>query len=1228
MSMQYNEVNPSQQNGNIFHERERELSSSLFASIKPICIEINKIASLPPSVFKLQAEYLVKPLDQLVSELHKHREVALKSITLDEYFISANLADYIFFPVSNLLKQNDLHTSVIIDVLDILSFLLDCCWRVQRNSKLSEQLYPVILFLCDSHALTGDTLSIASESINFKSAVSRSLKSLILSLPFGFLTETPKGYILFGSTFALILELISSITKTTGDEDITLLGNAFESLQSLINMSSPQNMSRILPGVTSSLIKFFINSSSLHYQVVCNVIDTLKSALIKVFEDHTMEFDVQNITEAPSSLTDLNDLMTISDKKTEITTELDEKVIVNGNQEFTRSPSWLKATRKQLKVSLTIFFKTLFTSQKFSSKIKYKRQVQDSVLDMANKTIAKCFFTLFEDIVPLLLDSCALLLSFISYDEVSVSSMSAEDNIIEEVAQKIIGCLPSRAFKKESAFNLQNLLTYKLNDILHNKLPSSILSIEDEKMNTIVVSIKFHFVLIKLVSAGQDSSSDVTLNSAQKLAQVLVECIKDAIFHNQKTKKKSTFKDHVFPKSNSASLVDDEQSRNVYDNIKLPGYINASRIGNTSSRKRLEQGHSNMNNALLVKSTFSLHDLDTVQTSELAFFDKSFTKFFERKLQSLLFFVSQLISNKEEVVEFLINHSMDIHNEDKESKILKSGLSLWISSLFMTRDVSVIESSQKFNIDDFLDLDSVPQNEGFLEVDPRDDQSIVHLILDFSQDLLDEIGGFGGSSIMTSRDDLRTANINEISYAIALHSIGLSSRFFSLSEFESSVMIDYLYPLIEGLTLTSQPLAQLSAAVSLKEIADLHYGGSLQKLIASNSDYLIDSLSIRLSTACYLHPNIPSILYVILKISGIQLLKSNHLHGILQQLFVMLDSYHGYVSLVEGCFLVLTEVVKCIKAEYLHQTSSTKLLIGDGGKKAQKGLGKEASSIQDVLDILDASEKIKDPFNQLDSGEKMAFKKRENRPFVEQVEDSDDEDVETDENPEEPQEKESNNWTCHIPYDIYMISQRIFNYAFQLISLPSNKLRILIMKNVTETYPILVQNYALCMPCISQNWHHISYIISEFTKEKDVGNSNNASTESFVSETFKFLTDVINADAESGELFLSRKFIELWEQIQKLGLVTANHSSNVGTLEKASAMTRSVLPYNLKNVTLRNSINAFLICGLDAYGLSIPDRVVYDIVKFCRQLGVEKETKQSRRISNILVSIKNMYIEF
>lgn len=1220
MSMQYNEVNSLRQNGNIFQERERELSLLLFASIKPICIEINKIASLPPSVFKVQAEHLIKPLNQLVSELHRHREAALKSITLDEYFISANLADYIFFPVSNLLKQNDLHISVITDVLDILSFLLDCCWRVQRNAKLMEQLYPVILFLCDLHALTGETLSIASKSTEFKSAVSRSLKSLILSLPFGFLTETPKGYILFGSTFALILESISSITKATGEEDIALFSNAFESIQYLINLSSPQQMSRIFPGVTSLLIKLFINSLSLHYQVVCNVIDTLKLALIKVFEDNTMEFDVQSTTEAPSSLTDLNDLMTISDKQTEITTELDEKITVNGNQEFTRSPLWLKATRKQLKVSLTIFFKALFTSQKFSSKIKYKKQVQESVLDMANKTIAKCYFTLFEDIIPLLLDSCALLLSFISNDEVSVSSMSTEDNAIEEVAQNIIECLPLKAFQKESAFNLQNLLTFKLNDILHNKLPSSVFSTEDEKMNTIVVSIKFHFLLLKLVSAEQVSSSDVTLNLAQKLVQVLVECIKDAIFHNQKTKKKSNFKDHLFATSNSASLVDDEQSRNVYDNIKLPGYINASKIGNTR-KKRPESSHSNMNNALLVKSTFSLHDLDTVQSSELAFFDKSFTRFFEKRLQSLLSFVGQLISNKDELVESLINHNIDIDNENKENKILKSGLSLWISTLFMSKGILTTESSQKFNIDDFLDLDSVPDNVSLAEVDDRDDQSIVYLILDFSQDLLDEIGGFAGLSTMTSRDDLRTANINEISYAIALHSIGLSSRFFPLSEFESSVMIDYLYPLIEGLTLNSQPLAQLSAAVSLKEIADVHYGGSLQKLIACNLDYLIDSLSIRLSTACYLHPNIPSILYVILKISGIQLLKSNHLHGILQQLFVMLDSYHGYVLLVEGCFLVLTEVVKCIKAEYSHQTSGPKLSIEDDVKKSQNSLGKEAFSIQDVLDTLDASEKIKDPFNKLDLGEDIAFGKRQNRPFAEQVEDSDDEDVESDENPEEPQEKDSSSWKCHIPYDIYMISQRIFNYAFQLISLPSNKLRILIMKNVTETYPILVQNYALCMPCISQNWHHISHIISEFAKEKDPGDSNNASTESLVAETFKFLTDVINADAKLGELFLSRKFIEMWEQIQKLGLVRAN-SSNAGTLEKAGTMTRSVLPYSLKNATLRKSIHAFLICGLDAYGLTIPDRVAYDIVKFCRLLGVEKETKQSRRISNILVSIK------
>lgn len=1217
MSIKYHVVDSLQQNANIFHESERELSLLLFASIKPICIEINKIASLPPSVFKVQSEHLINPLNQLVSELYKHREVALKTLTLNEYIISANLADYIFFPVSNLLKQNDLRSSVIIDVLDILSFLLDCCWRTQRNAKLMEQLYPVILFLCDLHALTGGTLSIASKSTEFKLTVSRSLKSLVLSLPFGFLTETPKGFILFGSTFALVLELISSITKATSEEDIGLLRNTFELIQYLINMSSPQQMSRILPGVISLLIKFFMNSLSLHYEVVCNVIDALKLSLIKVFADDTIEFDVQRITEAPSSLKDLNDLM-ITDKQTEFTTELDDKITINGNQEIMRSPLWLRATRKQLKVSLTIFFKALFTSQKFSNKIKYKKQVQDSVFDMAQKTITKCYFTLFEDIIPLLLDSCALLLSFISNDEGLVSSMSTENYAIEEAAQKIIGCLPRKAFSKESAFNLQNLLSYKLNDILRNKLPSSILSTDDEKINTLVVSIKFHFILLKLSSAEQFTSSDVTLNLAQKLARVLVECIKDAIIHTQK-RKTPNFKDHLFSISNSSPMIDDEQSRNVYDNIKLPGYINASKIGNTNSQKRLESSHSNINNAIY-KITLSLDDLGTVHSSELAFFDKSFTRFFEKKLESLVFFVGQLVSNRDELVESLINHSMDIHEEDKDNRILSSGLSLWISNLIMRNSVLATQSSSKIDLDDFLDLNSVPSSPSLTEADTNDNQSVVNLLLDFSQDLLDEIGSLTGLSTITSKDNLQTTSINQISYAIALHSIGLSSRFFPLSEFESSVMIDYLYPLVEGLTLNSQPLAQRSAAVSLKEIADIHYGGSLQKLIASNLDYLIDSLSIRLSMACYLHPNIPIIFYVILKISGIQLLKSNHLHGILQQLFVMLDSYHGYILLVEGCFLVLTEVVKCIKAEYLRQTSGAKLLIGDGRKKSQNSLRKEAVSIQDVLDTLDSSERIKDPFRKLDLGEDVAFKKREDRPFAEQVEDSDDEDVGCDKKSEESQEKDPNSWKCHIPYDIYMIAQRIFNYAFQLISLPSNKLRLLIMKTVIETYPILVQNYALCMPCISQIWHHISYIISEFV-EKDIGDSNNASTESLVSETFKFLTDAINADAELGELFLSRKFIELWEQIQKLAMAKTS-SGNAGTLEKVNTITRNILPYKLKNVALRKSMHAFLICGLDAYGLAIPDRVAYDIVQFCRQLGVEEDTKQSRRISNILVSIK------
>ena len=98
---------------------------------------------------------------------------------------------------------------------------------------------------------------------------------------------------------------------------------------------------------------------------------------------------------------------------------------------------------------------------------------------------------------------------------------------------------------------------------------------------------------------------------------------------------------------------------------------------------------------------------------------------------------------------------------------------------------------------------------------------------------------------------------------------------------------------------------------------DCYYDGSLTKLILDNLDYLVDAISMQMTVASNLTPLLPGILIILIKIAGMQLLESNQLFDIFSDIFVILDSYHGYNQLVEGFFVVFEVLVEQVKQAFI-----------------------------------------------------------------------------------------------------------------------------------------------------------------------------------------------------------------------------------------------------------------------------------------------------------------------
>lgn len=244
-----------------------------------------------------------------------------------------------------------------------------------------------------------------------------------------------------------------------------------------------------------------------------------------------------------------------------------------------------------------------------------------------------------------------------------------------------------------------------------------------------------------------------------------------------------------------------------------------------------------------------------------------------------------------------------------------------ISSYWLSFELLRAASSHTSDVDSFLDFSAVPTN-------PEDQEAVFEELYSFSV------------SVLASHSDTLDTDWRLEAVALEITAFAASR---AQSEFRPE-LIDVLYPIATFLGSPSPELRN-HAITTLNSIAASCGYNSVSELIIDNVDYMVNSVSLRLNTFD-ISPASTKVLTMMIRLTGPRLIP--YLDDVVAAIFAALDNYHGYHSLVESLFEVLSEVVE--------QGVKSDTLLLEGAQRHSSDHRKrqpESTSFEEVETILD-----------------------------------------------------------------------------------------------------------------------------------------------------------------------------------------------------------------------------------------------------------------------------------
>lgn len=1100
----------------------QDLSQLLFELVKPICVQLSQQAVLSPDELKRSTKKIATTLKQLleVTDTHYNQH---KNITV--YTLSSKVGDYIFFPISGLLKQTDhLDAPTVTYILQLICFLMEHCWTTEDVSAIADQVYPLTLFLVQKFSLD-------KVSLDTRKACTNCINVILKTVPSGYFDDK-KRLSWLGSSITIYLDIVERVGQIKGHDETHLVIETLDNLRFLVSrIMTGQQASEVFPGVTSRIIKFVTSTSGLHVDVYIRVLKLLLTSIIVVLNDKALGAKVNE---------ERVDLETIL-----LSLSQSIKSLINFTTEDFNN-DWHKATTQQLLIILTVLFKDLLKTPN-KRRMLYTNIVYGEALHaFFVSVIENCFLSLYDSCIPFLIDSLVLL---IPEDESSWHSLSIKA-LVNEIAQSV--SFPNYA-KRLLFYELSRT---KLEDLLNQKMLNVFLSSDSSRIINYICSVRVHFQLVLALSTD-------LMNDSIQLGTHLLLSLRDNLLHA------STFNSGFQTKLPVDTTSISNVSEHSLDGIDLGPTINTKSIVRQGKKS---EGVKASQNVLALSHNWQQYQ-NTISTGRAApvhlfrnVYDKEVESAISHCVRSIVSETSWLQTELLRLTESLLVPSTNNTGRTAIHDKLGDSISLWIAKI-----IQLLQSSSSA-VAEFLDFgDSSETNE------------LSYMILNYTQDALVQVPDLEGPQEI-SVSARRMIDVTEKSIAVSMDTIAELSGHFSHDEFQSMFLVDNLYYLFEAVALQSETVRS-SSLHALSLIVQNLYDGSIEKLVEENLDYIIDSLSLRLALADAFTLSLPSILLIIIKVNGKNLLLQNQLSDVLSQIFILIDYYHGYPSLVECFFIIFDELITQVCREY----AGVAVIENIPRPFAPWGM----QLVEQFESFVSNSGRVIDPFRDYDS-EKEYFKRKEGVPFSEQLGDSDDEDGSGhDEMIEESTEKE---YTSPIPKPTYFTLQKIYVYGFRLLTTPSIGLKRQILSTLRKVYPLLATQYSLIMPLVADQWHILISVASGQYEEDSIHNT------SLVISALELALAMVCEDQKHRERFLGSRFIQLWTLLE-----TAFASRN----------NRHSPPPQIRSLVSR-----YLLEGLRTYGQDVLDSTLYTILNACEKLGIPEDQFFTREMTNTLWAVR------
>ncbi|KAG9953580.1 ARM repeat-containing protein, partial [Aureobasidium melanogenum] len=331
-----------------------ERRNEAFQKLKPICIALSQ------STLAFAGNH--KNVDNIIQNLEKLSK-SLEEITTRPDAFDHKLADYVFFPISQVLKASrDLPVHAMEACLRCLVILISKGWTTKIDSNLSGQLLIFLTLTCDT---SGKTVPTGLATDELRAVGFQCMQALFHSLA---ATTEGKTSLVGAANVPSLGHAVSVILEGIVDgESFHVQLSAANALKALVAcIDDLEVLSSFLPGVVSSWTKALTPSTKTrrHWRVLVAGLQTIESLLKTLLVDRVVEQLSSSTAEKTAS------------SKSHIT-KLDG--------------SWVKATAAQLKVAIANIDR-LRTHE--------RPEVQEGVLELNLTLLSECGRAL--------ADSCAL----------------------------------------------------------------------------------------------------------------------------------------------------------------------------------------------------------------------------------------------------------------------------------------------------------------------------------------------------------------------------------------------------------------------------------------------------------------------------------------------------------------------------------------------------------------------------------------------------------------------------------------------------------------------------------------------------------------------------------------------------------------------------------------------------------------------------------------------------